>query len=50
MDVTDNYHHGTLRTALVGAFASIVPSAAKENCVIICINLVLPMELVGSPK
>ena len=50
MDVTDAYHRVTLQPSHVGAFAYIVPAASKDNCVIICINIVLPMGWVNSPK
>ena len=50
MDVTDAYHCCTLRPAQVGYFPYVVPGAAKYNCLIICIDLVLPMVWVGSPK
>ena len=50
MDVTYAYHRGTLRTAQVGAFTYIVPAAYEGDCVIFCINLVLPMGWVDSPK
>ena len=50
LDVTDSYHRSTLRPAHVGAFAYVVPAAAKEDCIIICINLVLQMGWVDSPK
>ena len=48
--MTDAYHRGTLRPAQVGAFAYFVPSASEDNCAIICIDLVLPMGWVDSPK
>ena len=31
LDVTDSYHRSTLRPAHVGAFAYVVPAAAKED-------------------
>ena len=50
LDVTDAYHLGTIRTSQVGAFASVVPSAAGDDCIIICMDLVLRMISVDSPK
>ena len=50
LNVTDAYRRGTLRTAQVGAFTYIVPAAYEGDCVIFCINLVLPMGWVDSPK
>ena len=50
MDVTYAYHRGTLRTAQVGAFAYVISSAANDDCLIICIEIVLPMGWVDSPK
>ena len=50
LGVTDAYHCGTLRPAQVGAFAYVVPASSEDDCIIICISLVLPMEWVDSPK
>ena len=50
LDVTDAYHRGTFRPAQVGSYAYIFPASIKENCLIICIDLVLPMGWVDSPK
>ena len=50
LDVTDAYHRGTLWPSQVGTFAYIVLAAAEDECVLICINLVLPMGWVDSPK
>ena len=50
LDVTDAYHRGILRLDQVGAFAYVVPAASEDNCVIIFINLVLPMGCVDSPN
>ena len=50
LDVTGAYHCGTLWLAQVGAFAYVVLSASEDNCVIIFINLVLPMGCVDSPN
>ena len=50
LDVTDAYHCGTLRMSQVGAFTYIVPSAPDDDCIIICVDLVLPMEWVDSTK
>ena len=50
LDVTDAYHCGTVKTAQVGAFAYVIPSAPGDEEKIICINLVLKMGWVDSPK
>ena len=50
IDVADVYHHGTLTPSQVGAFSYVVPSVPDDNTIIICINLVLPMGWVDSPK
>ena len=50
IDVTDAYHHSTLWTSHMGAFAYIIPSAPDKNCIIIFINMVLSMGWVDSPK
>ena len=50
LDVTDSYHLGTLRPSQVGSFAYVVPVVAEDDCIIICIDLVLPMVWVDSPK
>ena len=34
----------------VGAFAYVIPSAADNDCIIICIDMVLPMGWVESTK
>ena len=43
LDVTDAYLRGTLRLSQVGAVAYVIPSEANDNCIIICIDLVLLM-------
>ena len=48
--MTNAYHSGTLRPTQVGAFAYVVPSASEDDCVITCINLLLPMGWVESPN
>ena len=50
LDVTDAYHRGTLKPSQVGAFAYIVPSLPDDDAILICINLLLPMGWVDSPK
>ena len=50
MDVTDAYHRGTLRPSQVVAFTYVVPLAAAYDCVIICIDLVIPTGWFDSPK
>ena len=47
---TDAYHRGMLRPYQVGYFAYAIPSAADDDCVIICIDLVLSMGWVVSPN
>ena len=46
----DAYHCSTLRPAQVLAFSYVVPLAAADDCVIICIYLVIPMGWVNSLK
>ena len=41
-DVADAYHRSTLRLSQVGAIAYAIPSDLDDNCIIICIDLVLP--------
>ena len=50
MDVMDAYHRGTLRSFQVRAFACVIPLVANNDCIIICINILLPMGWVDSPK
>ena len=50
LDVTDAYHFGTLQSAQVGDFSYVVPAVAEDDCIIICISLVLPMGWMDSPK
>ena len=50
MDVTDAYHHGTVKPVQVIAFAYGILLAPGDEGTIICINLVLPMGWVDSPK
>ena len=50
LDVTDAYHRGTVKPAQVGAFAYVIPSAPGDEGIFICIDLVLPMGWVDSPK
>ena len=50
MDMKDAYHHGMLRPSQVRDFAYIISSISDNDCIIICINLVLPMVWVGSPN
>ena len=50
IDVTGDYHCGALRPYQVGAFTYIVPLAPIDDCIIICIDLVLLMGWVDSPK
>ena len=49
-DVTNVCHRGTVKPAQVGAFAYVIPSAPGEEGIFICIDLVLPMGWVDSPK
>ena len=50
LDVTGAYHRGTVKPAQVGAFAYVIPSAPGDEGIFICIDLVLPMGWVDSPK
>ena len=50
LDVTDAYRSGTLCQSQLGAFAYVIPLAANNDCIIICIDLVLPVGWVDSPK
>ena len=50
LDVTDAYHRGNLKPSQVGAFAYVVPSVPEDDAIFICIDLVLPMGWVESPK
>ena len=43
LGVTDTYHCSTLQPYQVEDFDYVIPSAAYNNCIIICINLVLSM-------
>ena len=50
LDVTDAYHRIPLKPSQVGAFAYVVPLVPDKDVILICINLVLPMGWVDSPK
>ena len=50
LDVTDAYHRVTLKQSQVGAFAYVVPLVPEDDVILICIDLVLPMGWVDSPK
>ena len=50
MDVIDVYHRGMLQPSQVGDFAYVIPSTDYDDCIIICIGLVLPMGWMDSPK
>ena len=50
LDITDAYHCGILRLSQVGAFAYSIPVASDNDFIIICIDMVLPMGWVESPK
>ena len=50
LGVIDSYHNGTLRTSQMGSFTYVIPLAANNNCIIIYIDLVLPMGWVDSPN
>ena len=49
-DVMDAYHRCTLWLSQLGAFTYVVPLAPDDFGIIICINMVLPMRLVDSPR
>ena len=48
--VTDAYHRGTIAPAQLGAFAYVIPSVPGYEGIFICIDLVLLMGWVDSPK
>ena len=50
LDLTDVYQRGTLKPSQVGAFAYVVPSVPEDDAILICIDLVLPIRWVDSPK
>ena len=50
LDVTDAYHRGIVKLVQVGTFAYVIPSAPGDEGIFICIDLVLPMGWVDSPK
>ena len=50
LNSTDAYHCSTLRLLQVGLFMYVVILALDNDCTILCIDLVLPMAWVDSPK
>ena len=50
LDVTDAYQRGTVKLSQVGVFAYVIPSSPGDEDRIICIDLVLPIGWVDSPK
>ena len=50
LDVTDAYHRVILHPSQVGAFSCVVPSVPDNDVIILCIDLVVPMGWVDSPK
>ena len=50
LDVTDAYHRGNLKLYQVGAFSYFVPSVPYDDVILICIDLVLPIGWLDSPK
>ena len=50
LDVSYAYNCGMLRTSHAGTFAYIISLAAGNYCIIICVNIVLPIRWVDSPK
>ena len=50
LDVTDEYHHDTLKLSQVGMFAYVFPLVPDDDSILICIDLVLLMVWVESPK
>ena len=50
LNMIDAYHQGTLQLSQMGAFTYVVPSVPDDDFIIICINLVLSMGCVDSPK
>ena len=49
-DVADAYHRSTLKPFQVGVFSYVVPTVRDNDFILICIDLVLPMRWVDSPK
>ena len=49
-DVTDAYHCSTLYPYQVGVYAYIVSLVPDDDVILVCIDLVLPMGWVDSPK
>ena len=47
---TYTYHYDTLWPSQVGDFAYVVPTVPDDDCIIIYIDLVLPMIWVDSPN
>ena len=50
LEVPYAYHRGTVTPSQVGTFAYVNSLAPENKVCIICINLVLPMMWVESPK
>ena len=50
LDVTDAYHCGTLKISQLGAFVYVVSLVPEDDAILICIDLVIPMGWVDSPK
>ena len=50
LDMIDVYPCVTLWPSQVGVFTYVTPSSAENDCIIICIYMVIPMGCVGSPK
>ena len=43
LDMPDAYHRGTIRPSQVGDFTYVIPLLADDDCIIICINMVLSL-------
>ena len=50
LDVIYAYHHGTFQKSWVGTFTYVIPLATSNDCIIICMNVVLPIGWLDSPK
>ena len=50
LDVTYAYQSGNIYPSQSGAFAYVVPLYPDNDCIIICVDLVLPMGWLDSPK
>ena len=49
LDLTNAYHRGTIKPSQVGAFIYVVLLVPDDGVILMCIDLVLPMEWVDLP-